>query len=221
MDEMWQVTQLQHEHTKLVSLVASLWDTFVQSQMGQKKISANVASSDVNGVDELQTRINRAEREIADLRQQQLLLATEKQDETAELSNILSELTSLKQRLAKALSSATEQLTTMEQASVPTQIQKDIAQLVVESNWMYATIISHNPLHYFASPSRSDQPVGSFSPGERILVFAKPLQTTSEGEWMQTRIGSDPDKRFWVQTVDLPSRRATLGHFDVCYRTNK
>lgn len=219
-----QLQQLQQDQTKLVTLVSAMWDSFVQSQTSTagtgKEAKATVvhpSHSTTATAQELvrkcQTRMDRLERDLNDLQQKYHLLANEKQEDTAQLSNMLAEMSSLKQRLSKTLSQASDQLAHMAQASIPAKMQKDISQLLVESHWLYATVRANPTLPYFASPSFVNQPVNLYRFGQRILVLYKTVEN-AEGLWMQTRTGADPDKRFWVRVTD-DEGNVTLDHFDI------
>jgi len=194
------VQQLYYDHLALIDVVNRMWDA----------LAANNPSNS-NGEGSSQ-RIKRLEREVADLRQQQNLLAKDKQEDAADLSNIVAEMTALKQRLSRTLSQTESQLHVMEKASVPAQLQKDVAQLQTDCNWLYATVVAEE-LPYYATPSLVTQPAGTFLRRSRILVLYRTVEN-EEGLWMQTRQSSEPEKRFWVKLTD-GNGDVTIGHFGV------
>jgi hypothetical protein len=175
------------DQTNLVNIMGRIWDIIQHNQ-------------------------SRMEREVQDLRQQQSLLVNRREEESAEINNVISELAALKQRLSRTLSQAEGQLHAMEKASVPAQLQKDIAQLQTESNWLYATV-SVPRLFYYAKPTTTLQPSGYYSQVDRIIVLYKTVEN-EEGLWMQTRQAHDPDKRYWIRLIDA-EERMTIGKFDV------
>lgn len=197
------VVRLQKDQNSIIEILNALWEMCQSS-------SAPTFSS--VPADHNETRLSRIERDVSDLRQQQNLLVRDKQEDGAELSNILAELSSLKQRLSKALSQAADQLARMEKASVPAQIQKVVDQLQVDSNWLYATVMT-DKLPYYASASFVTQPVGVYSNRQRILILYKTVEN-KDGIWMQVRNAQEPEKRYWIRLTDEKGN-VTVGHFGI------
>ena len=193
------VVRLQKDQNSIIEILNALWE-MCQS-------SAATVTTDTQ-----ETRLSRIERDVCDLRQQQNLLVRDKQEDGAELSNLLAELSSLKQRLSKALTQAADQLARMEKASVPAQIQKVVDQLQVDSNWLYATVMT-DKLPYYASASFVTQPVGFYSNRQRILILYKTVEN-KDGIWMQVRNAQEPEKRFWIRLTDEKGN-VTVGHFGI------
>jgi hypothetical protein len=193
------VVRLQKDQNSMLDILNNMWE-FIQSAPGQGPHESDTV------------RLTRIERDVSDLRQQQNLLVQDKQEDGAELSNIIAELSSLKQRLSKTMSQAADQLGRMEKASVPAQIQKVVDQLQVDSNWLYATVMIEK-LPYYASASLITQPVGVYGSRQRILILYKTVEN-KEGIWMQVRNANEPDKRYWVKLTD-DSGNVTIGHFGI------
>ena len=138
--------------------------------------------------------------------------ANSREEETAMVSTLMAELSSLKQRLSKAVFQAESQLAILERATVPAQMQKDIAQLQVESNWLYATVTARS-LPFYVRPTTTLTPSGTFARMSRILVLYRTVEN-EEGRWIQLRHAADPEKKFWFRLVDAVGQ-VTVGHFDV------
>ncbi len=175
------------DYTTLVEVVNKIWDIVQQTQ-------------------------SRTEREVGDLRQQHNLLANRREEESAELSTVLTELSSLKQRLARTMTQAEGQLHAMERASMPAQVLKDLSQLQTDSNWVYATV-TVSKLFFYARPTTTMQPHGSFAHRQRILALYKTVEN-EEGLWMQVRHATEPEKRFWIRLTDSEGK-VTVGNFDL------
>lgn len=172
---------------QMISLVAKVWDVLQEVQA-------------------------KTERDIADLRQQQNLLANRREDQFASVSGAVSEIASLKQRLGKIMSQAESQLHVMEKASVPSQLQKQVEQLQVECNWLYSTVLV-SQLHMYLRPTTTLQPSGVLKKDQRILILYKTVEN-EEGLWMQLRQAKEPEKRYWIRLVDSTGTM-TIGDFAV------
>jgi hypothetical protein len=127
------------------------------------------------------------------------MLTRDHREDAAGLSNLVSEVTSLRQRLAKCLSQAETQLHLIEKASLPAQTQKLVQQLTTDVNWLYCT--TNCRLSLFATPSQSLKPLSTLEKGARILILYKTTEN-QEGLWMQTRSATDPESRQWIPLLD-------------------
>ena len=135
-------------------------------------------------------------------------------DTTAELSNLLSELTVIKDRLQNTLQECNKQLNLLQNLNQqPTFLQEQIENLQADRNFMYCTVTVED-LPFYASPSTDFAAVGHYKEGERILVLYNLLETKA-GLWIQTRNTSDPEARYWMLVGTENGNILTVDEFSV------
>jgi len=133
--------------------------------------------------------------------QTQVNQLTENWHSRAELEELTSQLTTLRNRLSKTVTSAESQIA---QATPLKQLQTD-------TNWIYA-IVQHPQVPVYAESSTSSTIVDNFVQHQKILLLYNPVEN-AEGLWMQTRLTQHPQRRFWINLVDKGTHNMVIGQF--------
>lgn len=131
--------------------------------------------------------------------QTQVNQLTENWHSRAELEELTSQLTTLRNRLSKTVTSAEQHNST------------PLKQLQTDTNWIYA-IVQHPQVPVYAESSTSSTIVDNFVQNQKILLLYNPVEN-AEGLWMQTRLTQQPQRRFWINLVDKGTHNMVIGQF--------
>lgn len=135
-------------------------------------------------------------------------------NDTAELSNLISELTVIKERLQTTLQDCNKQLSLLQNLNQePMYLQQQIDQLQSDSNFMFGTVVA-DTLAYYISPTTDYAPFGHYQQGERILILYNLIEN-AHGLWLQTRNSDEPESRYWILVSTNNNDSLNVDHFSV------